>query len=339
MQRRGIIPKYGFASVVACLVWLGGTVWAVSPPRALLGEDALLSGGGSAVSARFSVTASLGDFAQAAESSDPRICTEPVLLNDPPLPQKDLILMPSNAPVTIRIADLLANDLDLESDFMSLALTSSNTLRGGTVTLSGQTIIYTPPMQPTGAGSDSFSYLITDGYGATTLSRVVLALAASAPQITGVTRDQTGLNMSFRGVPGTLYQLQFRRDWNAASVWRDYPDETQPLIQRAGSDGLYQFTSAINIPQAYFRAVAIESLTELPGVVRSGDRLTMNFRGIPLETYKLQFRSRFDPSAPWTDYPSTTQPLVQQADRDGEYLLSVPIGAGTGFFRSVLRDP
>jgi hypothetical protein len=73
------------------------------------------------------------------------------------------LLVPAAPGVPLQI-DLAALTRDLDKDPLSYALSHVGSGRGGTVTLDGATVIYTPPAGATG-GTDNFVYVVTDGRG------------------------------------------------------------------------------------------------------------------------------------------------------------------------------
>ncbi|MGQ9409910.1 Ig-like domain-containing protein [Mycolicibacterium gilvum] len=78
-------------------------------------------------------------------------------VNQAPIAVDDAATTSANTPIVITP---LANDTDPDGDTLTLT-TVSDTLNGGTVTINGTTLTYTPATNHT--GSDTFSYTVTDG--------------------------------------------------------------------------------------------------------------------------------------------------------------------------------
>lgn len=102
-----------------------------------------------------------------------------VEVNDMPSAYGDSATTDYGTPVII---DVLANDEDIETEVLSIVSTSSP--QGGTVTVAGSMITYTP--NSGFSGTDSFSYTVSDGSGGTTTAAVSVTVnpapAAQSPQ-------------------------------------------------------------------------------------------------------------------------------------------------------------
>jgi autotransporter-associated beta strand protein len=107
---------------------------------------------------RFSSAGGLSFDGQAAdgEVEDYVILIE----NRPPLAVDDSATTGRNQVLSIPAASLLANDTDPNGDPLIITAVSATSARGGTVTLSGGMVTYTPPAGF--VGSDSFTYTIAD---------------------------------------------------------------------------------------------------------------------------------------------------------------------------------
>src|SRR4029079_9470610 len=86
-----------------------------------------------------------------------------------------------DTPLTVAVADLLANDTDLDGN----ALTMTGVSQGakGTVKLTDGKITYTP--DPNFNGTDSFTYTVSDGQGGQTTATVTVMVAAVNDEPTG----------------------------------------------------------------------------------------------------------------------------------------------------------
>ncbi len=79
----------------------------------------------------------------------------------PPVANPDGFNTLKNTPLSTNASAFLANDQSPNGTALHLIEVSSNSTHGGTVTLSGLTVTYTPPAGFTGL--DTFTYVITDG--------------------------------------------------------------------------------------------------------------------------------------------------------------------------------
>lgn len=124
------------------------------------------------------------------------------ITNTLPVAGADTVTTQQNTPLTIKTADLLANDSDANGD--SLTITGVSNATGGTVVLndngtpanySDDTISFTPSDDFT--GNASFSYTLSDGT-ATTTGTVTVAVAAVA----GINQSGVNGNNTFNGRVG-----------------------------------------------------------------------------------------------------------------------------------------
>jgi hypothetical protein len=123
-----------------------------------------------------------------------------------------------NHSVSVRTQKLLANGTNQFPTY-TLQGVSANSTNGGTVTVSGGLVTYTPPTNFIGA--DLFTYTITDGSSSATGSvQVVVADTGTlAPNRIGVVIMGTdGAHARFAGIPGFTYSIERSTDgtnWTA----------------------------------------------------------------------------------------------------------------------------
>ncbi|MBC6421189.1 MAG: tandem-95 repeat protein [Hormoscilla sp. SP12CHS1] len=92
----------------------------------------------------------------------------------PPVAADDSAVTTSATDVTI---DVLANDTDADGDSLSISSIGTETPNGGTLSLSGNEVVYTP--EATFSGTDSFTYSITDSQGGNNSATVSVTVIAN----------------------------------------------------------------------------------------------------------------------------------------------------------------
>ena len=97
--------------------------------------------------------------------------------NNPPVAVDDTASTSENTPITI--ANVLANDSDVDGDTIQITSFDSTSVQGGAVTHNGVgTFTYTPPLDS--QSTDRFSYQISDGNGGTDVADVVINFAKAS---------------------------------------------------------------------------------------------------------------------------------------------------------------
>ncbi|MFO1477618.1 MAG: leucine-rich repeat protein [Verrucomicrobiota bacterium] len=113
-------------------------------------------------------------------------------------------------PCTIAVEKLLLLASAPEGDALSLALPTNTTSQGGTVTLSGGAITYSPPTNY--VGGDSIDYTVTDDWGGGTATAQILidVLPADSPTLNMLPPIYTpaGVTIRFAGIVGRAYSVQ-----------------------------------------------------------------------------------------------------------------------------------
>ncbi len=153
------------------------------------------------------------------------------IANTPPIAVNDTVTTDED---TTLVLDILANDSDPDGD--ALAISSVSTPSNGTVTVDNGTVTYVP--NPDFAGSDSFSYSITDG-SATSESTIYVTRIA-------IEKIQSGLVASdpLNNITMTMEQLRNdTRYWAYEGSANNYePDAPHDFFQN--STGRYIGTQA-----------------------------------------------------------------------------------------------
>ncbi|HSU56078.1 MAG TPA: Ig-like domain repeat protein [Candidatus Dormibacteraeota bacterium] len=170
------------------------------------------------------------------------------LVDAPPVAGSHVLQTFENGSVTVTAASLLANDSDPDGDILSLSGVSATSAQGGTVSLGGGSLSYTPP---TGyVGADSFTYTLSDTFGATATATVNVTVRGTngTGLALSVLPDNTVQLSCTGGVPDRSYLLQATFDL-LAGPW------TTLSTNVAGADGAFLFidTDAAAYPARFYR--------------------------------------------------------------------------------------
>jgi YDG domain/Fibronectin type III domain len=150
-----------------------------------------------------------------------------------------------NSRIKIPTATLLGNDSRIHSDGSvltdNLAITAVSQGTGTAASISGAFVLFTPSV----AGTDSFSYTVTDAITGKTATGTITVTTEAAPpsfdlQIVGqgtasYNGTQTSITMDFIGVPNQSYTVEYKGDLAEAS-W------TSAGAQSTGSTGSFSVT-------------------------------------------------------------------------------------------------
>jgi hypothetical protein len=171
--------------------------------------------------------------------------------NQLPAPGADTVARPNQAGVKVPVATLLSNDSDPDRDPVSFIGVNTPTAQGGSVSMSGGWVFYTPPAG--NPATDSFTYSLSDGRDTPVLGTVTVNLA---PADTNQTHTIAGISLNgdgsktitFAGIPTQTYAVEAATDLTAP-VWVPIGTGT------AGANGLFQFTDseASIYPSRFYR--------------------------------------------------------------------------------------
>jgi len=140
-----------------------------------------------------------------------------------------------NAPVIVSQGALLAKAADSDGDTLSVGLSSGASLQGGSVSLGGLGVTYTPAANFTGA--DSFTVTINDGKGGSVSGTVAVNVTSAnvnaAAQSGIAVRGDGKVDLLFYGTPGKTFTIERSTDLqNWSTIQSSAP----------GDDGLLPFT-------------------------------------------------------------------------------------------------
>jgi hypothetical protein len=147
-----------------------------------------------------------------------------------------------NLPLTLPVANLLTNDVDVDGDALTVTAVSNPGAAGGTVNWTNSLIVYTPP--PGFTGTDVFTYSVSDGHGGTASGSVTIHVwpfeVVSITPLAG-----SGVSLQFAGIPLRTYTVL------ASSNLVDWINVG---MRTADANGRFSFDQASSTPAAFFRA-------------------------------------------------------------------------------------
>lgn len=150
---------------------------------------------------------------------------------------------------------LLANDSDPDGDTLSLTAVGNAQPAGATVTVSGAWVIYTAPAA--GAGNGSFEYTLSDGPGGHAVTGLVTVVSSvpggGGPNAATLELRGSDVVVTFVGVPGRAYRVQYATDLTPPAVWQEFGP---PAVSTAAPNGVFGYVDVAPAgPQRFYRAV------------------------------------------------------------------------------------
>jgi hypothetical protein len=258
LLRRGV----GLTGVGLALLAAQAATYAVSQAK-------VAGGGGSGTGGAFSLHGTAGQAdAHAARASGAFTLTGGLwarprfaVSNRLPVAGDDLVVRLDDALFAkITVATLLGNDVDTDGDPLSLTGVADALPAGATVVMIGPWVIYTAPAVEAGGGS--FTYTLSDGPGGHSATGFVTVSVAAAPEPEGapnpvaVSTSGNDFAVSFLGVPGYRYRVQFSSDVAPPYTWREFDPPAVYTAPETGAAGVFRHTDP-NPPDALrlYRAV------------------------------------------------------------------------------------
>jgi Concanavalin A-like lectin/glucanases superfamily/Immunoglobulin domain/Bacterial Ig domain len=170
-----------------------------------------------------------------------------------PVPGSVIIQRYPNGGIRINASSLPMAATDADGDPISLISVASNSIAGGMVTWSGNSIYYLPPAGQTNA--DAFNYTLSDGHcGGTSVGTVLVEVRTDSNPASRVMIVEVGdgsVQVIFDGIPEMPYQIQ-GADTLSPPDWQTITNLT------ANQYGTYIYTDwpATNGPVRYFRSIS-----------------------------------------------------------------------------------
>lgn len=183
------------------------------------------------------------------------------IVNNPPVANGDtLTRLDTTTTAKVLRTALLANDTDPDGDPRTITAVGGATPVGATVALSGLWVIYTVPSAAAGAGG--FTYTLSDGPGGHTATGTVTVAVSSAPtgppagppNPAAITLNVNDVVLTFVGVPGRSYRVQYTTSTGSPYVWQEF---APPVTYTTPANGVFTHTDADPpSPQRFYRTVA-----------------------------------------------------------------------------------
>jgi hypothetical protein len=167
---------------------------------------------------------------------------------NPPVARPDVMGTRENTVASAPVFKLIANDSSPVGGTLSITSVASPTTQGGTVALvSGGTLVtYTPPLNF--AGTDQFTYTLSDTHCTAQGTVNVIVTSANAPSLNNimVTANPGANFVEFAGIPGLIYVVQF-----APTVNGPWTDLSGALV--ADASGLITYNDLTPPPVRFYR--------------------------------------------------------------------------------------
>jgi len=172
-------------------------------------------------------------------------------LGGSPIANADTIYRFASGGVRVNVNDLLGNDTDPDGNYLTIIAVSPNSAGGGTVGLTNNWVYYAPPAGPT--NSDTFTYVVSDGYCGTDTGTVTVQIKADDPQplTFAIANPGSGsVQLAFNGIPGNTYRIEYT-DSLSNPNWQTI------TTQKVDAFGVCQFVdgSLTNVQTRFYRAV------------------------------------------------------------------------------------
>ncbi len=174
----------------------------------------------------------------------------------------------------VPLSVLLANDSDTDLDPLSITAVGNATQTGpgtATVVIAGGFAVYTASAAD--AGNGSFDYTLSDGMGGHTVTGTVTVTETTVPgtgdgtpNALDIVPDGSDFVVTFIGVPGLSYEVQYTTDGGPPRLWQSFDP---PAIYPAADNGVFLHTD-LNPPGPlrFYRAVLAPVITTVRGDVK-----------------------------------------------------------------------
>ncbi len=165
-------------------------------------------------------------------------------VNNPPVASADTLTRANNTKVAkVLKSALIANDTDPDGDTLSITAVSNPQPSGATVVIAGNFVVFTAPT--TTAGNGSFDYTLSDGSGghtvtgSVTVSEISATTPVGAPNAIRILPSGLDFVVTFIGVPGNPYRIQYTTDLNPPYTWSEFSPQA---TYTAPDTGVFEHT-------------------------------------------------------------------------------------------------
>jgi len=172
------------------------------------------------------------------------------LINTPPVAMADTIERTPGNGTKVAVTTLLANDTDADGDVLRFVGMDTNSVHGGSLSLSNGWVIYVPAAGYT--NGDSFSYQISDGRGVPVSGTVTINVredTTPSPNLEITDMGDGSYRIRFDGIPGKTYRIEYAETLENPA-WQTLGNST------ADAFGLFEFvdTPPNGSPMRYYRS-------------------------------------------------------------------------------------
>jgi autotransporter-associated beta strand protein len=175
------------------------------------------------------------------------------IVNTPPTTANTNAATAQNQALVLGDASLLSLASDPDGDSLSITSAGPTSTNGGTVTLAGGNVTYQPVTDF--VGTDLFSFVVSDPYGASATGTVLVAVTSASvppPSVVVPPAYDSGsgtFSVTFAGIPNYTYSIQ----------WAPSPTGPWTFLKTAaaGTDGLFEVTDTPSpqVSERYYRTV------------------------------------------------------------------------------------
>ena len=172
-------------------------------------------------------------------------------INSAPVAGSDSLVRYATQGVKVRLATLQTNDSDVDSDALSVVV-SSTSASNATVTVVNGWVSYTPLAGFTNA--DSFTYTINDGHGGSATNTVAVGIQVDndpSQNLTIVSLDNNSVLIRGSGIPSRTYRMQYRSPL-VSPLWQDLSGAGS---LSANAKGWFQFADTSGTSAREYRSI------------------------------------------------------------------------------------
>lgn len=180
------------------------------------------------------------------------------VFNFSPVAGSDIVVrLDTSVTAKVLLTELLSNDVDDDGDPLRIASVGNAHPVGATVAFVGNWVVYTVPAMNSGSGG--FTYTLTDGPGGHSVEGTVTVIETNpplpdgSPNFVALTPLGADFRISFIGVPGREYRVQYTTESGPPYNWSEF---IPPAEIMAPANGVFHYTDLNPVePMRLYRAV------------------------------------------------------------------------------------